>query len=132
MAYLKPNAFERNVFNKLAMRFGIGGTNILLVPGRSSGRLQRVPVIPVEHQGTRYLVSTRGESNWTRNLRAAGRCELQRGATKESFRATELPVEEREPVIAAYRGVAGRTVDTYFDKLPDPSDHPVFRLDPSA
>src|SRR5712691_7693206 len=114
MAYLRPNAFERNVFNKLAMRFGIGGTNTLLVPGRRSGSVQRVPVIPVEHAGARYLVSTRGESNWVRNLRAAGRAELRRGSTTESFHATELPVEERAPVIAAYRPVVGKEVDRYF------------------
>ena len=80
MAYLKPNWFERNIFKHLAMKSGLMGTNTLLVPGRSSGRPQRVPVIPVEHGGARYLVSTRGESNWVRNLRAAGRAVLKRGS----------------------------------------------------
>ena len=32
-------------------------------------------------------------------------------------------------MIAAYRAKVGREVDTYFKKLPDPSDHPVFRLE---
>ena len=53
MAYLKPNWFERNIFKHLAMKSGLMGTNTLLVPGRSSGRPQRVPVIPVEHGGAR-------------------------------------------------------------------------------
>ena len=35
----------------------------------------------------------------------------------------------RAAIIAAYRKVCGRTVDPCFTKLPDPSDHPVFRLD---
>jgi len=72
MAYLKPPLFQRRVFNPLAMRFGIGGAVTLVVPGRRTGHLEKVPVIPVEHDGARYLVSTRGESNWVRNLRAAG------------------------------------------------------------
>ena len=131
MAYLKPNLFERTVFNRIAMKSGIMGTHTLLVPGRSSGQEQRVPVIPVEHEGARYLVSTRGESNWVRNLRAAGRAELKRGSKTEAVRVTELPVDERPPVIDAYRRVAGREVEKYFKKLPDPSDHPVFRLDPA-
>jgi hypothetical protein len=44
-------------------------------------------------------------------------------------RAVELPVEERPPVIAAYRAKAGREVDRYFTQLPEPADHPVFRLE---
>jgi hypothetical protein len=31
-------------------------------------------------------------------------------------------------VIAAYRPAAGKTVARYFEELPDPSDHPVFRI----
>ena len=46
------------------------------------------------------------------------------------FRATEIPVELRGPVLAAYRVKAGKTVETYFRSLPDPADHPVFALDP--
>jgi deazaflavin-dependent oxidoreductase (nitroreductase family) len=131
VAYLKPNLFERTVFNKLAMRFGIGGTHTLLVPGRSSGRVQHVPVIPVEVDGVRYLVSTRGESNWVRNLRAAGRAELRSGGKTEPVRVTELSIEERAPVIEAYKRRVGKEVQRYFAKLPDPADHPIFRLDPA-
>ena len=72
-------------------------------------------------------MSTRGESDWVKNLRAAGGGELRRKGQAEKVRAVELPVEERPPVIAAYRAKAGREVDTYFKKLPDPADHPVFR-----
>jgi deazaflavin-dependent oxidoreductase (nitroreductase family) len=133
MAYLKPPVFARRVFNPLAMRFGIGGSNTLVVAGRGTGAPQRVPVIPVEYGGDRYLVSTRGESDWVRNLRAAGgRGQLERRSRLEAFAATELPVAEREPVLAAYRKLAGKTVDPYFKKLPDPADHPVFRIGAGA
>jgi deazaflavin-dependent oxidoreductase (nitroreductase family) len=132
MAYLKPPWFTRRIFNPLAMRFGISGVSTLAVPGRRTGQLLKVPVIPVDHAGARYLVSTRGESDWVRNLRTAGRAELRRGGTTERVRATELPVEERPSIIAAYQAKAGKTVDRYFTDLPDPADHPVFRLDPST
>jgi deazaflavin-dependent oxidoreductase (nitroreductase family) len=128
MAYLKPPFFVRRVFNPLAMRFGIGGTVTVLVPGRKSGTLRRVPVIPVEHAGQLYLVSTRGESDWVRNLRAAGGGELRGKMVKGPFRAIEVPVEERPPIINSYRKAAGKTVEQYFKKLPDPADHPVFRI----
>jgi hypothetical protein len=124
MAYMKPAPFVRHVFNPLAMRLGLSGTKTLTVPTRRSGRSQRIPVIPVEHEGAQYVVSTRGESQWVRNLRAAGRGELGGAA----FRATEVPADQRAPIIAAYRSKAGGMVDRYFSKLPDPVDHPIFRV----
>jgi deazaflavin-dependent oxidoreductase (nitroreductase family) len=129
MAYLKPPALTRRLFNPLAMRFGIGGAETLSVAGRRTGEQHAVPVIPVDHDGARYLVSARGETEWVRNLRAAGMGEMRRKGKGESFRATEVPVEERPPIIAAYRRVAGKTVTAYFTTLPDPADHPVFRIE---
>jgi hypothetical protein len=67
-----------------------------------------------------------------RNLRAGGRAELLVRGVPERVRATEIPAAERQPVLAAYRAKAGRTVAPYFEKLPDPADHPVFRLEPAA
>jgi hypothetical protein len=130
MAYLRPPAFARRVFNPLAMRFGIGGSTTLEIPRRRSGVPQRLPVIPADHAGARYLVSTRGESDWVRNLRAAGgRGVLYDDGAGRPFVATEVPVTERPPIIDAYRQKAGRTVESYWRQLPDPADHPVFRLD---
>jgi deazaflavin-dependent oxidoreductase (nitroreductase family) len=128
VAYLKPPVFARRVFNPLAMRLRIGGSATLIVTRRQSGEPQRLPVIPVEHDGALHLVSTRGESDWVRNLRAAGGGELDDGAGPTPFRAVELAVEDRDPVLAAYRKRAGRTVDPYFKKLPAAGDHPVFRI----
>ena len=45
-----------------------------------------------------------------------------------TYRAEEVPVGERAPIIAAYRAKAGREVDGYWKKLPADADHPVFRL----
>jgi hypothetical protein len=125
MPYIRPPLFVRRIFNPIAMKFGISGTRALAVPGRRSGRVYRVPVIPVAHEGARYLVSPRGETDWVRNLRHAGRGRLG----DEEFRATEIAAAERPPIIAAYRAVAGRAVKSLFDRLPDAKDHPVFRID---
>lgn len=132
MAYVKPPWFARKVFNPMAMRFNLSGTEALTVPGRQTGRPLRVPVIPVDHDGARHVVSTRGESDWVRNLRASGRGELAGKERVERFRAQELPVDQRAPVIASYRTKAGRFVEGYWRKLPDPADHPVFRLKPEG
>lgn len=125
MPYIRPPLFVRRIFNPIAMTFGISGTKALAVPGRRSGRVHRVPVIPVTHEGARYLVSPRGATDWARNLRHAGMGMLG----GEEFRATEIAVGDRPPIIAAYRAVAGRAVTSFFERLPDAKDHPVFRVD---
>jgi hypothetical protein len=132
MAYRKPGAFTRKVFNPIAMRFGISGTSGLAVRRRSSGETQRVPVIPIEHDGRHYLVSVRGESDWVKNLRAAGECELEGKDGNQRVTATEIPAAERPPILEAYRAKAGKAVESHFKALPGPEDHPVFRIDPAA
>ena len=128
MAYLKPPALTRYLANPLAMRLSARGVATLTVAGRHTGKLRMVPVIPIEVAGHRYLVSPYGESDWVRNLRAAGRGELTRKGKTEIFRATEVPAHERELIIARYRQAAGRSVRPYFTKLPNPNDHPVFEV----
>ncbi|MCB0939465.1 MAG: nitroreductase family deazaflavin-dependent oxidoreductase [Mycobacterium sp.] len=130
MAYLKPPWFAARIFNKIAMATGISGSERLIVTARSSGRQQEIPVITVDVGGTRYLVSTRGESQWVRNVRANPTVTLATKVGTARFSATEIPVSQRDPVLTAYRAKAGKTVDGYFAKLPDPADHPVFGLTP--
>jgi deazaflavin-dependent oxidoreductase (nitroreductase family) len=128
MSYLKPPALTVKVFNKLAMRSARWGVHTLEVAGRKTGAPQRVPVIPLEHDGTLYVVSTRGEAEWVRNVRAAGALRLGRKGDFTTYRAEEVPVDGRSDIIAAYRAKAGREVNGYFAKLPADADHPVFRL----
>ena len=129
MAYLKPPTVTSKIFNPLAMRFGLGGSVTLAVKRRSSGTTQLVPVVPVEHAGTRYVVSARGEAQWVKNTRSSGSLELREKGHTRRYSAVEVPVEERGPIIDAYRVKAGRAVDTYWKRLPDAADHPIFRLD---
>ncbi len=130
MAYLKPPAITRKMFNPVAAKLGISGSAELVVVGRRSGRPRSVPVIPVEVDGALHVVSTRGEAEWVRNLRAAGACELKGRHRPGRYSAVELEVAQRIPVLEAYRGKAGGMVKSYFETLPEAADHPVFRLTP--
>jgi deazaflavin-dependent oxidoreductase (nitroreductase family) len=132
MAYKPPPWFTKNVFNPIAMRFGLSGTYKLTVVGRTSGERREVPVLPIEHDGARYLVSTRGESAWVKNVRAAGQVELTRKGVSETLGAVEVPVGERQPVLDTYQRIQGKMVAGYFKDLPDPADHPTFRLEVPA
>jgi deazaflavin-dependent oxidoreductase (nitroreductase family) len=116
------------IFNPVMMATGISNSETLTVTTRTTKQPQHIPVITVDVGGTRYLVSTRGESQWVKNLRADPNITLssKSGATK--YIARETPPSERQPILAAYRQKAGKVVEGYFRKLPDPSDHPVFAL----
>jgi deazaflavin-dependent oxidoreductase (nitroreductase family) len=78
------------------------GTHLLAVRGRSSGRTRIVIVNVLRHRGRRYLVSPRGTTQWVRNLRFAGEGELRVGRRSEPFRAVEVPVADRPPLLRAY------------------------------
>ena len=47
-------------------------TVLLQVKGRKSGQTRSVAVTWVEHEGQRYLVAPRGNTEWVRNAKAAG------------------------------------------------------------
>jgi F420H(2)-dependent quinone reductase len=128
MAYLKPPWFTAKVFNRIAMATGISGSETLTVTKRGSGEPQHIPVVTVDVGGTRYLVSTRGESQWVKNVRANPRITLTGKSGDSTYLGHEIPIAERQPILTAYQHKAGRTVDGYFRKLPDPADHPVFAL----
>ena len=131
MAYLKPPAFTAKVFNPIAAKLGLSGSAELVVAGRRTGAPRSVPVIPVEVADALYLVSTRGEAEWVRNLRASGACELRGRHHPGRYTAVELDADQRAPVLEAYRAKAGGMVKSYFSQLPDAGDHPVFRLSPT-
>lgn len=127
-AYLKPGFVVSRVLNPVLMRLGLVPT--LAVRGRRSGEWRTVPVNVLEHAGARYLVAPRGDTQWARNLRASGTGELRRRGRVDAFRAVELPDSEKPPLIAAYLERWGSQVKSQFQELPDPADHPVFRLEP--
>ena len=124
--YLKPGLVVSRVLNPLLMRLHVVPT--LAVRGRRSGEWRAVPVNVLELDGQRYLVAPRGDTHWVRNLRAAGRGELRTRRGAEPFTAVEVPDAEKQPIIDAYLERWGGQVRSQFKELPDPADHPVFRL----
>jgi len=121
-------ALMRRVFGPLWLRGGL--TIVLIVPSRRTGRPVHVTLYPIEVEGTSYLLSQYGVSNWVRNLRAAGRGELRRRGRTQAFTAVEVGDAERDRVIAAFKAKVPKPARRDSDQLPAPADHPVFRVDP--
>lgn len=129
--YVHHGRLMRLVLNPIAVR--LGRTTVLGVRGRKSGKLLSIPMDPpFELRGTRYLVSPLGDTHWARNLRAAGVADLRLGRHVEHVRAVELHGAERDAIVEAYANTITSGCLTYLRKLPDPADHPVFRIEPAA
>jgi hypothetical protein len=132
MAYLKPPWFTVKVFNKVAMATGIAGSETLTVTKRGSKEPQKIPVLTIDVDGTKYLVSTRGESQWVKNVQVDPNVELTTKAGTTKYIANLVSVDKRQPILDAYKVKAGKVVEGYFAKLPDPADHPVYTLSPKG
>jgi deazaflavin-dependent oxidoreductase (nitroreductase family) len=141
--YARPDWMTR-VFNQLPFflaRFGIAffGSRILAVRGRKSGTWRTTPVNVLMHGGVRYLIAPRGETEWVRNLRAAGGGELRLGSKAEAVRASELDDAAKPVLIRAYLGRWGWQVKPFFPGLDARSNddtllaaaprYPTFRID---
>jgi hypothetical protein len=117
-----------DLVNPFVLRVGLFPA--LTVRGRSTGTPHTVPIGgPFEFEGARYLVSGRGNTAWARNLRVAGWGQLRMHGRVEPFRAVEVIGSQRDRVIAAYRTALGRSVTGFFTRIPNPADHPVFRIE---
>jgi deazaflavin-dependent oxidoreductase (nitroreductase family) len=110
---------------------------LLTVPGRKTGLPRTKPIALVEVGEQKWLVAPYGTVNWVLNARAVGRVTITRGKYRESFSITELPVEERAPILKQYIALFPIT-RPYFDAQPsDPVEtfipeaqwRPVFKLD---
>jgi len=125
--YVRPPWLVARVVNPLLMRLGLVPT--LAVRGRRSGVWRTVPVNVLELDGATYLVAPRGETEWVRNLRAAGGGELRRGGRSEPFTAVELTDAEKPPILRAYLDRWAGQVKPYMTEPTNPADHPVFRIE---
>ena len=142
--YKRPGWFTAHVFNPLiaaVTRLGISvaGSRVLEVRGRTSGELRRTPVNLLTLGDVRYLVAPRGNTQWVRNLRASGTGRLLVGRRGETFTATEIPDEEKPPILRAYLKRWKWEVGAFFGGVGADSpeaelrrigpDHPAFRVD---
>lgn len=109
---------------------------VLTIPGRVSGLPRQTPIAVVTLAGDDYIVAGYPDSDWVKNARATGSGTLARGAVSRSVRLTELPVDQRVPVLRQFlitiRG--GRSFLTVGSRASDDelavaaSGHPVFRI----
>jgi hypothetical protein len=130
MAYLNQPWFNRKIINTIAMATGAVHSETLTVIKRASKQPQQIPVTPVDVDGVKYLVSTRGESQWLKNVRNDPNVTLTTKSGTTDYVVQETPVESRQPIIDAYTLKARKVVKGYFSKLPHPADNPVFILIP--
>jgi F420H(2)-dependent quinone reductase len=119
----------------------------LEVPGRRSGVVRRTTLVQTSSGGAEYLVALAGESDWVRNVRAAGGRVVIGRRERRSASLVEVPPPERAPVIHGYLFRAGRSPGSkaaatearyYFGLAPDPAleeigkiatYYPVFRVE---
>jgi deazaflavin-dependent oxidoreductase (nitroreductase family) len=128
--YIKRPWMQRHVGNRMSVLFRPSLLSKLSVRGRRSGRWHTTPVAVLEHDGERYLVSYRGASDWARNLEASHTGRLTQRGRVEEIEVAEVPVVDRAALLDAYRDRYGKmpTVGSILRALPDPADHPMFRI----
>jgi deazaflavin-dependent oxidoreductase (nitroreductase family) len=108
--------FFVDLFNPLARRLLRGGlpmgpNALLTVRGRTSGVDRITPVAVVTIDGRRWVIATFGDTNWARNLRAAGKATITVNRRAEAVASRELPAAEAE---AFYRD----TLTPFVNKIP--------------
>ena len=132
------NFFNDTVGRLTKLGISVYGSRVLYVRGRKTGEWRSTPVNPVTVDGVRYLVAPRGNTQWVRNLRAAGAGELRIGRTAEPFTATEVADDDKPAILRAYLKRWKFEVGMFFEGVgPDASDaellaiapgYPVFRI----
>lgn len=109
---------------------------LLTTRGRKTGRPRTNPVVPVDHQGRRWLVAPYGPVSWVHNARAAGRVTLTRGRDTREYAIREVDPEEAGPVLRQYVRIATATRPYFLatkdspvgDFVTEADRHPVFEL----
>ncbi len=92
--YQRPDWVTKHLANPIiALLVKLGatprGARILAVRGRKSGEWRTTPVNPLTLESGRYLVAPRGETQWVRNIRAAGGGELRAGSKREPIQVAD-------------------------------------------
>jgi deazaflavin-dependent oxidoreductase (nitroreductase family) len=113
---------------------------LLTTQGRKTGRPRTNPVVPVEHDGRRWLVAPYGPVSWVHNARAAGKVRLARRRRTRDYAIREAAPGEAGPVLKRYVRLAPST-RPYFraskdspveDFVAEADRHPVFELIPAG
>lgn len=120
------------------VRAGVGprSTYLLTTTGRRTGIPRTTPVIVVEVDDRRWLVSPYGDVGWVHNLRGGSAVTLRRGRSTQTLEPTEVAADEAGPVLRRYLTLAPITGPFFDAREDDPVEvfvaeaarHPVFRL----
>jgi deazaflavin-dependent oxidoreductase (nitroreductase family) len=134
--YIEPSGLTVTVFNRAVAaltRAGVSvmGSRVLSVRGRTSGAWRTTPVNLLTLGGDQYLIAPRGQTQWVRNLRAAGDGELRVGRRVQRFTAVELADQEKPPVLRAYLKRWKWEVGMFFEDItPDATDEQLLGIAP--
>ncbi|MFO7583773.1 MAG: nitroreductase/quinone reductase family protein [Anaerolineales bacterium] len=104
-----PLAKALNTFWAKPHAWGIAPNYLvtLEIVGRKSGKVIAFPLVMLARGEERYFVSMLGEqSNWVRNLRAAGSRATLRHGRVEQVLLEDVPIEKRAPLLKAYLQIA--------------------------
>jgi deazaflavin-dependent oxidoreductase (nitroreductase family) len=128
--YVKPPWAARVIGARMARLFKPSVVSVLSVPGRRTGQRSTVSVAVLRHNGEEYLVSAYGNTDWSRNLRAAGTARLTRKGHTDEVTTEEMPTQDVQPLLDEYLRQFGQlpTVAKTFAALPNAGDHPTFRI----
>lgn len=97
---------------KFLMKAGVplGPNRLITVRGRKSGVPRTTPLAVIAIDGRRWVWSPWGESQWVRNLRAAGRATISARGRTEEVTATELNPSERVEYFRSDLGSFARSI----------------------
>lgn len=99
----KAARFANTVIRWLAESgISIAGTRALRVRGRKTGQLRGVVVNLLVADGAEYLVSPRGNTQWARNVRAAGVVETGPRWRRRRATATEVADDDKPEILRRY------------------------------
>jgi deazaflavin-dependent oxidoreductase (nitroreductase family) len=120
---------------------GLGPARLVTieVAGRRSGKPVSFPAVVADLHGERYLVSMLGDNtNWVRNVRAAGGRAVLRHGNRRVVRLVEVAPDDRPPILRRYLecapgarahiAVDRRAPLEQFEQIA--AGHPVFRIAP--
>ena len=80
----------------------IAGTRALRVRGRKTGKSRGVVVNVLRVNGVDYVVSPRGNTQWVRNVRAAGVVDMGPRWHRRRLSATEVPDAAKADLLKRY------------------------------
>jgi deazaflavin-dependent oxidoreductase (nitroreductase family) len=104
--YEEPNRAARagNAVIRWLAELGvsIAGTRALRVRGRKTGKLRAVVINLLTIDGVDYLVSPRGNTQWVRNVRAAGVVDMGPRWRRRSVQATEVEDAAKPELLKRY------------------------------